>query len=77
MARIIEAVVSPGASRSVVGWSVAFALKLLFLFGGIWLLLTWRVVSALPLAIGYGTLPIGIAIGSLVSDKAGHDKAAP
>jgi hypothetical protein len=77
MARIIDALVSPGASKSVAGWSVAFGLKLLLLFGGIWLLLTWQVVSALPLAIGYGTLPIGIAIGSLVSDKAGHDSARP
>lgn len=77
MARIIDALVSPGASKSVAGWSVAFGFKLLFLFGGIWLLLTWQVVSALPLAIGYGTLPIGIAIGSLVSDKASRDSPRP
>lgn len=77
LARIIDALMSPGATKSVGGWSLAFALKLLFLFGGIWLLLSWQVVSALPLAIGYATLPIGIAIGSLVSDKAGHDSARP
>lgn len=77
MARIIGALVSPRTSKSVAGWSVAFGLKLLFLFGGIWLLLTWQVVSVPPLAIGYVTLPIGIAIGSLVSDKAGHDQAPP
>lgn len=71
LAKIIRALVTPGASRSAAAWTIAFILKLFFLFGGFWLLLSWGVVSALPLAIGYGTLPIGIAIGSLVSDKAG------
>ncbi len=76
LAKIIRALVTPGASKSVAGWSIAFMLKLLFLFGGLWLLLTWGVVSTLPLAVGYGTLPIGIAIGSLVSDKADGDPPA-
>lgn len=70
LARIVRALSRPGASRSVAGWTLAFMVKLLFLFGGVWLLLEWRVVTVLPLAAGYGTLPIGIAIGSLVSDKA-------
>lgn len=70
LAKIIRALTTPGATRSVAGWSIAFALKLVFLVGGLWLLLTWGVVSTLPLLIGYGTLPIGIAISSLVSDKA-------
>ncbi len=72
LAKIIRALMTPGAAKSVAGWSIAFMLKLLFLIGGLWLLLAWGVVSTLPLAVGYGTLPIGIAIGSLVSDKAGH-----
>jgi hypothetical protein len=72
LAKIIRALMTRGAAKSVAGWSIAFMLKLVFLVGGLWLLLTWGVVSTLPLAVGYGTLPIGIAIGSLVSDKAGH-----
>ncbi|CAN5665250.1 hypothetical protein BH09MYX1_BH09MYX1_16840 [soil metagenome] len=73
LAKIIRALTEPGASKSVAGWSIAFAIKLFALFGGLWLLLAWGVVSVLPLAVGYTTLPIGIAIGSLVSDKASED----
>ena len=77
LAKIVRALTEPGASKSVAGWSIAFGLKLLLLFGGLWLLLSWGVVTALPLAVGYGTLPIGIAIGSLVSDKAGPSSTPP
>ncbi len=75
LARIVRALARPGASRSVAGWTFAFLAKLLFLFGGAWLLLTWHVVGVMALAAGYGTLPIGIAIGSLVSDKASPEDA--
>jgi hypothetical protein len=39
------------------------------LFGGMWLLMTRGHVQALPLLIGYGCLPVGIAVGSIVSDR--------
>ena len=45
-------------------------MKMAILFGGIWLLLMWGVVTVVPLVAGYMTLPLGIAIGSLVSDRA-------
>ena len=69
LARIIRALATPGASRSATGWSFALLVKMAFLFGGLWLLLTWRVVTVIPLVVGYMTLPLGIAIGSLVSDR--------
>jgi hypothetical protein len=35
----------------------------------VWLLMRHGVVSPLPMMVGFGALPIGIAIGSLVSDR--------
>jgi len=67
LARIIRALTTPGASRSVAGWTFALLLKMVFLFGGLWLLLKGGFVTLLPLAAGYMTLPIGIALGNLVS----------
>ncbi|HEY1958650.1 MAG TPA: hypothetical protein VGH28_23695 [Polyangiaceae bacterium] len=52
------------------GYAVLLSMKLLALFGFVWLLLTRGLVSAGPFAIGYGALPIGVAIGALVCDKA-------
>jgi len=50
--------------------SVLLGMKLLILLAGVWLLLSRGVVSAAPLAIGYVALPIGVAIGTLLCDKA-------
>ena len=56
--------------RAPPGYAVFLSLKLLGLFGFVWLMLSRGVVSAGPFAIGYGTLPIGVAIGALVCEKA-------
>lgn len=40
---------------------------MLLLFGGIWLILTRRVVDPVPLVVGYGVLPIGIVLSTLLS----------
>ncbi len=69
IARIIHALAEPGASRSVAGWVFALLMKMVLLFGGIFLLLSRHVVTVVPLVVGYMTLPIGIALGSLVSDR--------
>jgi hypothetical protein len=43
-----------------------------------WLLMRHGVVSPLPMLVGFGALPIGIAIGSIVSDRgAEHPPARP
>ena len=57
------------ASQSKAGWGVVAVLKLLGLVAGVWLLMRHGVVSPLPMMVGFGSLPIGIAIGSLVSDR--------
>jgi hypothetical protein len=50
-------------------WGIFAVVKMLVLFTGTWLLMTKGIVAPIPLVVGYGSLPIGIAIGSLVSDK--------
>jgi len=52
-------------------WGVIALGKIMVLFGGLWLLMTRHLVDPIPLVVGYGALPIGIAIGAVVSDKTG------
>lgn len=47
--------------RGGAAWGVFAILKIFFLFGGIWLLLTRGLVAPIPLVVGYGVLPLGIA----------------
>ncbi len=73
-ARIVGAVavapVEPGrAGNAGFVFGVLALGKILVLFGGIWLVLTRGLADAIPLVIGYGAMPIGIAIGAVVSDK--------
>ncbi len=60
-----------GESRGVGAgtWGLLAMVKMVVLFGGIWLVMTKGLVDPLGLVVGYGSLPIGIAIGSIVSDK--------
>jgi hypothetical protein len=66
-ARPADADPAPGSTAGV--WGIFAVVKMLVLFAGMWLLMTKGVVAPIPLVVGYGSLPIGIAIGSLVSDK--------
>jgi hypothetical protein len=59
-----------GASGAV-AWALLGIVKMFALFAVVWLLMRHGVVSALPMLVGFGALPIGIAIGSLVSDRGG------
>jgi hypothetical protein len=58
-------------------WGVIALFKLIFLFGGIWLILKSEVVSGLSLAVGYGALPLGITFGSLFGPKPPEDPSPP
>jgi hypothetical protein len=74
LARIIGALLpgdTEGArAQSKAGWGLVGVLKMLGLVAGVLLLMRHGVVSTLPMLIGFfGSLPIGIAIGSLVSDR--------
>jgi hypothetical protein len=61
---------SRGASGSV-AWALLGIVKMFALFAVVWLLMRHGFVSAVPMLVGFGALPIGIAIGSLVSDRGG------
>jgi hypothetical protein len=73
LARIVSALLPddrPGAeAQSRAGWALVAVLKMLGLLALAWLLMRHGIVSPLPMLIGFAALPIGIAIGSLVSDR--------
>jgi hypothetical protein len=50
-------------------WGAVAVLKLILLFGGVWLVLESGIVSALSLAAGYAALPFGITFASLFGPK--------
>jgi hypothetical protein len=52
--------------RGGTAWGVFALLKIFILFGGIWILLTKKLVDPIPLVVGYGVLPLGIAASALV-----------
>jgi hypothetical protein len=54
-------------------WGVIAVLKMVFLFGGVWLVLRTGAVSALALVAGYAALPIGITLGSLFGPRPAED----
>jgi hypothetical protein len=51
------------------GWALVAVLKILGLLAAAWLLMRHAIVAPLPMLVGFAALPIGIAIGSLVSDR--------
>jgi hypothetical protein len=58
-----------GGKGKAAPWGVIAMLKLVFLFGGVWLILKSELVSGISLAIGYAALPVGITLGSLFGPK--------
>lgn len=73
LARIIAALLPDAAhsarSQNKAAWALLAVLKMFGLIVAVWLLMRHGVVSPLPMVVGFGALPIGIAIGSLVSDR--------
>jgi hypothetical protein len=64
---VARAILRGGRQRRM-GGLVGIA-KLLALFGGIWLLWSHGVASPLALVVGYGALPIGIAVGGMLAPR--------
>ena len=56
--------------RGGAAWGAFAVVKILVLFGGIWLLLTRGIVDPMPLVVGYGVLPMGIAASGLFGSLA-------
>ncbi len=50
-------------------WGLLAILKVVGLFGGVWLLLGARLVDPFGFVVGWGALPLGITLAALVSDK--------
>ena len=50
-------------------WGVVAVLKLVVLFGGVWLIIKSGLVSGLSLAAGYAALPFGVTLASLFGPK--------
>lgn len=78
LARILAALIprtDAGArTQSRAGWGILAILKVLGLVGAVWLLMRHGIVSPIPMLVGFGSLPIGIAIGSLVSDRSARQE---
>jgi hypothetical protein len=76
VARVIGALLPSGPTAGTAaeaqsrgGWVLVALLKMLGLVAVVWLLMRHGVASPLPMVVGFGSLPIGIVIGSLVSDR--------
>jgi hypothetical protein len=46
-------------------WALFAGLKIVLLFGGLWFVLTRRLVDPMPLVVGYMVMPLGI-VGSAI-----------
>lgn len=64
-----------GGGRRSRAWALVAVFKFLLLFGGAWLLLKAELTTPLTLALGYGSLPLGITIGMFV--RPGHQESPP
>jgi hypothetical protein len=62
--------------RGAAAWGAFGLLKIVVLFGGIYVLLTKGLVDPMPLVVGYGVLPLGIAASSLFSGLAPRSRRA-
>ena len=58
---------APASGRAA--WGLVAMLKMLVLLSVVWLLMRHALVAPLPMLVGLLSLPFGIAIGSLVSDR--------
>jgi hypothetical protein len=56
-----------GGGGGRAAWTAFAFIKILLLFGGIWILMSKGIVSPMGLAVGYGSLFIGIALSSMTS----------
>lgn len=56
-------------------WGVLAIFKVIGLFGGVWLLLGATFIAPIAMLVGWGSLPLGIALGALFTDK--NDPSEP
>jgi hypothetical protein len=76
LARIVAGLLPNSQGGSTKGWAAFAMLKLLALFAIVFFLIDRGFVQAIPLMFGFGALPIGIAIASMMSDRTRDDNSA-
>jgi len=71
LARIVGALVGARVEGDASSgmWGLLAVFKVVGLFGGVWLLLASHLVLPVALVVGWGALPIGIALGTFFDDK--------
>jgi hypothetical protein len=76
LARILGALVGARAGENPDAgiWGILAVVKVLGLFGGVWILMASHLVDPIGLVVGWASLPVGIAAASLFSD-AGDKRA--
>ena len=73
LSRVVAAMLGRGSS--VKAWRAVGVVKMISLIAAVWLLLTTGLVDPIPLVVGLGALPLGLATGSMLST--GRGKEAP
>jgi hypothetical protein len=78
LARVVAALL-PDSRRTAEtqsrgAWSVLAAVKMVGLIAIAWLLMRRGIAAPLPMLVGFAALPVGIVIGSLVSDRSGESE---
>lgn len=71
MARVARAFIAQKGRAAP--WAIVAGIKLVALILGIWLVLRTGAISPVALVIGYGSLPLGITLGSLFGPKPPDD----
>lgn len=74
LARIVQAFL--GKKGNTAPWAIIAVLKLVFLLGGVYLIMKSGVVSGVALVVGYMALPVGAVIASLFGPKPPDEPAA-
>jgi hypothetical protein len=74
-ARVAEAFLARRGNTAP--WGVVAVLKLVVLFGGVWIILQSGLISGISLAAGYAALPFGITIASLFGPKPPENDPPP
>jgi hypothetical protein len=75
--RIVETFIAQSQGGKAVPWAMLWALKLAGLFLCVFVILRRGDVNALAFVIGYGALPIGIAVSSLFGKPAADAENSP
>jgi ATP synthase I chain len=73
LARVVAAML--GRGTSVRAWRAVGVIKMVALIVAVWALLTTGLVDPIPLVVGLGALPLGLATGSMLGS--GRGKEAP